>query len=546
MVDDTLALGAAVPKDRRGLGAARDPKRVSKPVPKPMAKIPLVFSDRHVIDHNRKGHHIECPVRIDTIVQQLSKTGLFEIVPAKHYPDHWIREVHDGGLVDYIEWACAAVPAGKSVYAQVFPVRDSHSPPGARSLLAGYRCIDPFTPITREVYPAARHAVDCVLTAADELLGGARLAYALVHPPGHHAERRSFGGFCYFCNCAIAANFLARHGQVAILDIDYHHGNGQQDIFYERADVLTVSVHGAPNFAYPYFRGFSNETGRGEGAGYNLNIPLPEVITPEQHRQAIARALKRIARHDPHFLVVALGFDTAKGDPTGSWANRPVDFRAIGRMIGATGVPTLVVQEGGYPVRSLGSNARHFFLGLIEGSAVARPRQVANTGREDRAPPELYWRDAVTAEDVDRIRNLVATTGMFRPAETEIAAELVAERVARGQASGYEFIIAERDGKLLGYTCYGPVAGTESSFDLYWIVVARDQQRAGLGRELLARTEAAARALGARRLIAETSGTEAYKPARAFYERTGFRKVAEIPDFYADGDAKLIFVKDLI
>ena len=117
-----------------------------------------------------------------------------------------------------------------------------------------------------------------------------------MRPPGHHAETHAFGGFCYFNNAAIAANLLARYGKVAILDIDYHHGNGQQEIFYNRADVLTVSVHGHPSFAYPYFAGFRDETGIGAGAGYNFNIPLPEHITPEQHRNAIAEALRRVKR----------------------------------------------------------------------------------------------------------------------------------------------------------------------------------------------------------------------------------------------------------
>ena len=184
------------------------------------------------------------------------------------------------------------------------------------------------------------------MTAAEQVLEGARLTYALVRPPGHHAERRAFGGFCYLNNAAIAAHYLSRYGRVAVLDIDYHHGNGTQDIFWARADVLTVSIHGHPNFAFPYFSGFRDEQGDGPGRGCNLNLPLPEDADPPTYRRALAVALQRIRRFEPAFLVVSLGFDTAAGDPTGSWHNRPEDFRKIGEAIGTLEPATLVIQEG--------------------------------------------------------------------------------------------------------------------------------------------------------------------------------------------------------
>jgi acetoin utilization deacetylase AcuC-like enzyme len=149
-----------------------------------------------------------------------------------------------------------------------------------------------------------------------------------------------------------------------MLDIDYHHGNGQQEIFYERGDVLTVSIHGHPSFAYPYFSGFIGEKGRGEGRGCNVNFPLPEIISNEKYHKTLAEALKRIRRYHPRYVVILLGLDTAKEDPTGSWSLESGDFEAIGRTIGSLRLPTLVVQEGGYDTRVLGTNALHFFKGI--------------------------------------------------------------------------------------------------------------------------------------------------------------------------------------
>ncbi len=166
----------------------------------------------------------------------------------------------------------------------------------------------------------------------------------------------------------MAAHYLTAFGRVAVLDIDYHHGNGTQEIFYERADVLTVSIHGHPRFAYPYFNGFRDEKGTGDGAGFNLNLPGPEELDGAGYRQLLQKALRRLRRFRPDFLVLSLGLDTAIGDPTGSWSLLAEDFTENGRLIGRLRLPTLVVQEGGYDTRVLGSNARHFFTGLWAGA----------------------------------------------------------------------------------------------------------------------------------------------------------------------------------
>jgi acetoin utilization deacetylase AcuC-like enzyme len=225
--------------------------------------------------------------------------------------------------------------------------------------------------------------VNCALTGAANVLEGYGLAYALVRPPGHHAERGSFGGFCYFNSAAVAANYLSDYGKVALLDVDYHHGNGTQDIFYARDDVLTVSLHGHPRYTYPYFSGYEDERGEGRGRGFNVNMPLPENIDGARYRGELSHAVDRIARFKPRFLVVSLGLDTAKGDPTGSFTLAGRDFRDNGALIGALELPTLVVQEGGYRIRTLGGNARHFFLGLWQGSGRPLERKTRGTRRHD-------------------------------------------------------------------------------------------------------------------------------------------------------------------
>lgn len=343
------------------------PYRYRKPAPKaaaPGRPIPLVVNDRHDIHHVRERGYVESPVRVRVIQRALEGSGMFKDTRVRHYGEKHIRAVHERGLVDYLKRACANVPPEESVYPYVFPIRNQARPPRQLPLRAGYWCMDTFTPLNQNAYLAAVRAVDCALTTADEVLGGAHIAYALVRPPGHHAERGSYGGFCYFNSNAVAANYLSGYGRVAVLDVDYHHGNGTQDIFYRRADVFTVSLHGHPNYTYPYFSGFEEETGEDKGFGFNLNLPLPENLDGPRYRRALQKALQRIRGFKPAYLVVAFGADTAKGDPTGSFTLGADDFRENGKMIAELKLPTLVVQEGGYLTRSLGRNVRSFFAGL--------------------------------------------------------------------------------------------------------------------------------------------------------------------------------------
>ncbi|HOP35876.1 MAG TPA: hypothetical protein PL090_06095 [Syntrophales bacterium] len=339
------------------------PLAVSRTIPDDR-KIILIVNDRHDIHHIRERGYVEAPVRIPTILKEIEPTRLFKTVPVRHFSEKHIRQVHDSRFYEYFKKVCESLEPGRSLYPYVFPIRNAAKPPRELPVRAGYYCIDTFTPLNRNAYLAAKRAVDCALTGASRILEGNRIAYALVRPPGHHAERCAFGGFCYFNAAAVAAHYFSPFGKVAILDLDYHHGNGQQDIFYERSDVLTISIHGHPRFAYPYFSGFEDEKGSGAGAGFNVNFPLPEKTDGEKYREILEKALKVVRKFDPDFLVVALGLDTARGDPTGTWSLQSRDFEINGKMIGRLHLPTLIVQEGGYNSRNLGVNARHFFLGL--------------------------------------------------------------------------------------------------------------------------------------------------------------------------------------
>ena len=504
-------------------------------------QIALVVNDRHKIHHVHERGYVESPVRVSSIMSELDKSGLFTALKPQAFADKVIKTVHDADFVNYIRRASEDVPEGKSLYPYVFPIRNKTRPPKEPSVLSGYYCIDTFTPINRNVYPAARRAVDCSLTAAREILNGRRIAYALVRPPGHHAERRAFGGFCYFNNNAITAQYLCSYGKVAILDIDYHHGNGQQDIFYRRSDVLTVSIHGHPKFAYPYFSGFAEECGEGEGEGFNLNLPLPEKVNGDKYSKALTKAIRRIEEFNPQFLIVALGLDTAKGDPTGTWSLLAKDFESNGILIGSIGLPIVVIQEGGYRTRILGRCVRNFFKGLV----LANLKSTVNRPGSHQRLHGVTYRNDIQAQDPERIRRLVEITGFFSPSEVEVAVELAHERLAKGPLSDYHFILAEHYGRLAGYVCYGPIPCTASSYDIYWIAVHPDMQGKGLGRAVLNDAERLIKENGGTRIYVDTSQRVQYTSTRAFYESCRYRLDGVLSDFYAPGEGKAIYCKSI-
>ncbi len=341
-------------------------KAVKAPIEEILNKnqISIYINDKHAIHHIKERGYVESPVRINHIRKELNKTGIFVAGKTFEYPEKMILNVHDKGYFNYFKTVCKNIAPGKSVYPYVFPIRNAVRAPKELLVRAGYYCFDTFTPINKNAFLAAKAGVNCALSATDELVSGRSSAYVLTRPPGHHAERSAFGGFCYFNNCAIAADRLSKIGTVAIMDIDYHHGNGQQQIFYKRKDVLTLSVHGHPSFAYPYFSGFEDEKGEAGGIGFNYNFPLAENISYDTYYKILLKCVKTIKKFNPSFLIIALGLDTAKNDPTGTWGFISEDFFKTGKLLGHMKLPTLIIQEGGYHTHSLGIVARHFFMGF--------------------------------------------------------------------------------------------------------------------------------------------------------------------------------------
>ena len=335
----------------------------------------MVCGTAHEVHHVHERGYVERPARVKAIQAALQKSTFFESLEPKHFGQEHILAVHDADFVRYLKAVCLKLQTKRPVYPYVFPIRRPERRPHDLAVRAGYYCIDTFTPLDRNAYDAAKAAVDVALTAAEYVLNGRSLAYALCRPPGHHAERKSFGGFCYFNNAAIAAQFLSRYGKVATLDIDFHHGNGTQDIFYGRNDVLTVSIHGHPNFAYPYFSGFADEVGHGAGQGFNHNYCLQENAGAETYLATLEKAMGPIRKFGPMFFVVSLGFDTMKGDPTGSFALMPETMKKIGMALALMNLPTLVVQEGGYSLKNLKTGSTALFNGFAD---VVRQKVIAN------------------------------------------------------------------------------------------------------------------------------------------------------------------------
>ena len=339
----------------------------------------------------------EVAERAEIIRGALDSDGGFpRLEPTEHGVEP-ITAVHDPGLVRFLESAWSEVRRQGIPWAflsaDTYPNRSMFEGMSDAAIAtfvrepvfaggrAGFWGLDSAAPLVAGTYVAARGAVDVALTAVDLVLdGGIDAAYGLCRPPGHHAARSMYGGYCFFNNAAIAAHAITERTRerVAILDVDFHHGNGSQQIFWRRGDVRYVSIHAHPDRQYPYFLGREDETGEGEGSGENLNIPLAAGATNGDYLAAVDRACEAIAAVPGSVVVVSLGFDTYGLDPIGDFALTTDVYHEVGRRVAALGRRLVVLQEGGYHRPSLGENARAWLRGA-EGRPF-EPRPAAGFG----------------------------------------------------------------------------------------------------------------------------------------------------------------------
>lgn len=311
------------------------------------------------------GHfdpHSEVPSRVENIKKSLIANGYKVDLLTKKTPLSLIMKIHHKDYVNFIK------SGSLYSYPSVFPYNDLNRNKKLNNPLAnhGKYSFDLYTPMLEGIYEVVLKSSSISYELADDIKNKKiEVGYALCRPPGHHAERAKMGGYCYFNNSAIAAQHLSSNGKVAILDVDFHHGNGTQNIFYDKKDILTISIHADPNWKFPFFTGFLDERGIDEGEGKNFNFPLPKGTANKQYQKTLEKALDKIEEFKPKYLVVPLGLDTHQSDPIGGFELTTKYYTEMAKTINSLKLPTLIVQEGGYNTKLLGNNVVAFLNGFI-------------------------------------------------------------------------------------------------------------------------------------------------------------------------------------
>jgi len=315
----------------------------------------------------------EKPARMEFILNQINDRQLGEVRVPNEFGLDPIAQLHDREYVDFIgeAWSLWEEAGYKGeAMTTCWPARRmSQRRPTQIDGLLGYYSLAVETSITQGTYEAAISSVNVALTGAELLNQGELHAFSLCRPPGHHAAIDMFGGYCFFNNAGLAAQHLLNNGatKVSILDVDYHHGNGTQDIFYTRDDVQFISIHAHPTQEFPHFLGYADETGDGKGEGFNINYPLYHGATFEQWLEPFQESLNQIKNYSPDALIISLGVDTFEDDPISHFKLQSKDFTTYGGLIADLNLPTLFVMEGGYAVEEIGINTVNVLSGF-EGS----------------------------------------------------------------------------------------------------------------------------------------------------------------------------------
>jgi len=340
-----------------------------------------VFSDKHALRDSKTELYggelvppFECPVRAEHILQRVKDVSLGDVIAPDSSDINAVTRIHDAEFIRFLEtcwdqWQTAGYQ-GEAI-ATCWPARgmQQHRVPSHIDGKLGYYAMAAETAISNGTWEAARASVDVALTAQAAIRNGAREAFALCRPPGHHAAADMFGGYCFINNAAVAAQAFLDQGatRVALLDVDFHHGNGSQAIFYDRDDVMFLSLHGDPRDAFPHFLGYADELGQGAGQGFNHNYPMGPGTNFATWGAALEDACQKIRRYAPDALVVSLGVDTFEHDPISFFKLTSDDFKRYGATISSLGLATLFVMEGGYAVEEIGINAVNVLQGY-EGS----------------------------------------------------------------------------------------------------------------------------------------------------------------------------------
>ena len=339
----------------------------------------IFYSEKHrlheppfeVFDGGLRVPYLENPDRMDRILNALRNVDWADIHEPKDFGLAPLRAVHDQDYLDFLasawtEWLATHPKDSTTLLPATFALRRQPHKPKSILGRAGYYIMDLSACIVGGTYEASLASANCALSAAQVVAeGGERAAFGLCRPPGHHAGKDYAGGYCFINNAAVAANLLSQKGSVALLDVDYHCGNGTQDIFYSRDDVLTISIHADPDYEYPSYIGYADERGKGRGFGYHHNFPLPAGTGDDAYLETLDQALQKIREFKPAYLVVSAGMDIYADDPLGTIKVTTDGIGKIAKRIAELNLPTVIIMEGGYANEMLGKNMLEFLLPFV-------------------------------------------------------------------------------------------------------------------------------------------------------------------------------------